>query len=158
MATGRRTSEATELAAGAPRSNSEMAELLRRTRLFADLPSRNLKAFIRYATMHNADEGVHLIEQGEPGHFMAVVMAGACAVRRDGEQVSTLGPGDCLGEMSMIDGLPCSATVITTEPTDVLILRRSDFDHVLKVAPGLSRTLLAQLSLRLRELHANPTD
>lgn len=135
-----------------------MAELLRRTRLFADLPSRNLKAFIRYATMHNADEGVHLIEQGEPGHFMAVVMAGACAVRRDGEQVSTLGPGDCLGEMSMIDGLPCSATVITTEPTDVLILRRSDFDHVLKVAPGLSRTLLAQLSLRLRELHANPTD
>ena len=89
---------------------------------------------------------------------MAVVMTGRCAVHRNGDHVSTLGPGDCLGEMSMIDGLPCSATVVTTEPTDVLILRRSDFDHVLKVAPGLSRTLLAQLSLRLRELHANPTD
>ena len=158
MAAGRQTSEATELPAGAPRSSSEMAELLRRTRLFADLPSRNLKAFIRYATMHHAPTGAYLIEQDQPGHFMAVVMAGSCSVHRDGEQVSTLGPGDCLGEMSMIDGLPCSATVIATEPTDVLVLRRSDFDHVLKVAPGLSRTLLNQLSRRLRELHSNPTD
>lgn len=158
MAAGRQTSEATDLPAGAPRSSSEMAELLRQTRLFADLPSRNLKAFIRYATMHHAPEGAYLIEQDQPGHFMAVVMAGSCSVHRDGAQVSTLGPGDCLGEMSMIDGLPCSATVIATEPTDVLVLRRSDFDHVLKVAPGLSRTLLNQLSRRLRELHSNPTD
>ncbi|MEM7288720.1 MAG: cyclic nucleotide-binding domain-containing protein [Actinomycetota bacterium] len=158
MGGGRQTDEAASLDAGATRSSSEMAALLRRTRLFADLPSRNLKAFIRYATVYHAGPGVRLIEQGEPGHFMAVLVSGSCVVHRDGEQVSTLGPGDCLGEMSMIDGLPCSATVVPTEPTEVLVLRRSDFDHVLKVAPGLGRTLLAQLSLRLREFHSGPAD
>ncbi len=132
--------------------------MLRQSRLFSDLPSRNLKAFIRYASSHQAEPGARLIEQGQPGRFLAVVVAGACAVFLDGKQVSTLGPGDCLGEMSMIDGLPCSATVVATEPTDVLVLQRSDFDHVLKVAPGLSRVLLAQLSRRLRELQSSPAD
>ena len=158
MAAGGPQQTAAGLGPGVQRSSAQTMALLQQSRLFADLPPRNLKAFIRYAQSHRADPGAHLIQQGEPGRFMAVIVSGSCSVFVDGRQVSDLGPGACLGEMSMIDGLPCSATVVATETTDVLTLERSDFDHVLKVAPGLTRVLLTQLSLRLRELQSAPID
>lgn len=158
MGVGRRQAPAQSLRPGAPRKSAETAELLRRTRLFSDLPSRQLKAFVRYASSHEVEAGTELLTEDEPGRFMGVVIAGACSVSVAGQEVGVLGAGECFGEMSLIDGQACSATVTSSAPTEVLLLGRSDFDHVLKVAPGLSRTLMAQLCRRLREVSTNPAD
>ncbi len=158
MVGGRRQTLTGGLRPGVHRQSAATAALLRHTRLFTDLPSRQLKAFVRYSRSHEVEAGTTLLVEGEPGAFLGVIISGTCVVEQGGVQVAELTTGGCFGEMSLIDGLPCAATVIAKEPTELLVLGRSDFDHVLKVAPGLGRALLEQLCLRLREVAATPVD
>lgn len=61
-----------------------------------------------------------------------------------------LGPGALLGEMSLIDGQPRSATCRAMEPTQLYVLSTDDFQSLLTRSPQFSRALLAMLSQRLR--------
>ena len=70
----------------------------------------------------------HVIaRQGEIGTGFFVIVDGAARVVRDGQELAVLGPGDFFGEMSVIDGLPRVAMVVTTEPTRCLALASWEF-------------------------------
>ncbi|MBV9497123.1 MAG: Crp/Fnr family transcriptional regulator, partial [Acidobacteria bacterium] len=59
-------------------------------------------------------------------------------------------PGDFFGEMSLLDDEPRSATVIATEPLEVVTIWRSDFLSLLSENFALTKKVLAELSRRLR--------
>jgi len=65
-----------------------------------------------------------------------------------------LGPGDFFGEMSLIDGMPRSASVIAGSPTVLLVIEARSFQHLLDTVPGLQKKLLVTLSARLRAADA----
>jgi CRP/FNR family cyclic AMP-dependent transcriptional regulator len=102
--------------------------------------------------------GTHIFEEGDAGHDMFVVLDGEVEVlkksRRGRQQrVAILGPSDVLGEMSIIDVQPRSATVRALAPTRLLRIASDDLDAlyrhdvksyaivVLNVARDLSRRL-----------------
>jgi CRP-like cAMP-binding protein len=93
----------------------------------------------------------HVIaRQGEIGTGFFVVVDGRVRVVRDGEEIARLGPGDFFGEMSVIDGLPRVAQVVTTEPTRCLALASWDFEQILLEHPTIGLAILRGLSARLR--------
>ena len=71
----------------------------------------------------------------------------------DGREIilSILGPGEFFGELSLLDGHPRSADVTTTERTELLVIRRSDFVRVIEDYPVIPTRLMVTLATRLRK-------
>ena len=94
----------------------------------------------------------HVIaRQGEIGTGFFVIVEGAVRVVRDGKEIARLGAGDFFGEMSVIDGLPRVAQVVTTEPTRCLALASWEFERLVLDHPTIGLAILRGLSARLRE-------
>ena len=71
--------------------------------------------------------------------------------KRNGKKVATLGPGSVVGELSLLDHGPRTATVTTDSDTTVLVIEQRHFLGVLEDVPSLARKLLATLAGRVRE-------
>ena len=61
-------------------------------------------------------------------------------------QLATLTEGHSFGEMSLIDNLPRSATIMANTKSDVLQLKKNDFDELLKKHPPIGVILLMELT------------
>jgi len=92
-----------------------------------------------------------IARQGEIGTGFFVIVEGAVRVVRDGNEIARLGPGDFFGEMSVIDGLPRVAQVVTTEPTRCLALASWEFERIVLEHPTIGLAILRGLSARLRQ-------
>ncbi len=64
--------------------------------------------------------------------------------------LAMLGEGDYFGEMSLIDGEPRSASVMTLEPSEIMIIQRGDLMDLLESKPRLALSMLVEFSRRLR--------
>jgi CRP/FNR family transcriptional regulator, cyclic AMP receptor protein len=91
-----------------------------------------------------------IARQGEIGTGFFVIVEGTVRVVRDGSEIARLGAGDFFGEMSVIDGLPRVAQVVTTEPTRCLALASWEFERLVLEHPTIGLAILRGLSARLR--------
>jgi CRP-like cAMP-binding protein len=122
--------------------------------LFSGCSRKDLERLVRAADEVSVEAGTVLTVEGELGREVFVILTGAARVERAGRPVATLGPGDHVGELSLLDGGPRTATVTTTEPTTVLVLTRQAFNGVLDEIPTLAHRLLVSLAHRLRSAEA----
>jgi CRP-like cAMP-binding protein len=67
--------------------------------------------------------------------------------------ICTLGPGECFGEMNLLDDLPRSASAHALEDTTVLALEKTRLRGLLQSYPEISIGMLRSLSLRVREVN-----
>jgi CRP/FNR family transcriptional regulator/CRP/FNR family cyclic AMP-dependent transcriptional regulator len=132
-------------------SRSDKVDILRGIPLFSRLSQRQLSAIARYADVAARREGAVLAKQGAQGLEAIIIVDGRARVEADGKAIAELGPGDVVGEMSVIDGKPRSATVIAQTPVTLLVLHRQDFVSLLETVPGLQRKLLVTLCERVRQ-------
>lgn len=105
--------------------------------------------------------GEVVFREGEPGKGLYVILEGSVAVTRGGNGehlLRTLGPGECFGELALIDDLPRSATARVTAPARLLILYRSHFEALVegdrRIALAVMRNLLRLLASYVRVAHA----
>src|SRR3954471_8420675 len=89
-------------------------ELLRQVTLFAGCSKRELAEIARIADEIDFEAGKLLIRQGEPGRQFYVIIDGAVEVERDGEVLPRRGGSEFFGEISLVSGVPATATVTTT--------------------------------------------
>ncbi len=102
--------------------------LLRRNPIFRPLPAPQLEAVARRAVWVTTPSGVELIRQGEPGDRFYVLAAGRLRVLHDGvflRELST--PGEGVGEIALLRGVPRTATVTTTADSTLLAIDRAPF-------------------------------
>lgn len=93
----------------------------------------------------------HVIaRQGEIGTGLFVIIEGTVRVVRDGEELARIGAGDFFGEMSVIDGLPRVAQVVSTGPVRCLALASWEFERLVIDHPTIGLAILRGLSARLR--------
>lgn len=130
---------------------SDKVELLKTVHLFSSLSKRELDELAKRTDEVTVPAGTDLARQGASGNELFIVLAGSVAVRRNNRRVATLGKGEFVGEMSLLDGGPRSATLHTTDETTLLVMSRHDFAKVLELMPSVGRKILAGLSGRLRE-------
>ncbi|HEY7522365.1 MAG TPA: cyclic nucleotide-binding domain-containing protein [Candidatus Limnocylindrales bacterium] len=128
------------------------AELLGRCRLFSALSPEQLGTIAETATEVDFPAGRVIARQGEIGTGFFVVIEGGVRVVRDGDTVARLGPGEFFGELSVLDGGPRIAQVVTDGPTRCLALATWDFERVLLGQPELTLAILRELARRLRSV------
>ncbi|HLB39799.1 MAG TPA: cyclic nucleotide-binding domain-containing protein [Actinomycetota bacterium] len=93
-----------------------------------------------------------IVEEGQLGETLFVVLAGRGKVTRNGKRVGEVLPGDFFGELSAIDGGPRTATITAETPMRVLRLFRHTLVALLHDEPRLSLKLLDGIVRRLREV------
>lgn len=130
-------------------------DLLRRVPLFSLLTVTQAEVISGAVTKQRYKRGEVLVERGQKSNALAILLTGrARVVSADsrGREVilATLGPGDYIGEMSIIDNEPHSATVRAEVQTDVLLLGRADFARCLAENASMSLVVMRGLVKRLR--------
>jgi len=83
-----------------------------------------------------------------------IVLDGTATAFARGAQVASFGPGDCFGELALLDNGPRTATVIADTPMRLAVVGQAEFGALLDSVPVLARRVLAGLARRVRELDA----
>jgi len=96
--------------------------------------------------------GLAIVEEGQAGEAMFVVLAGTARVVRAGRKVGALIPGDFFGELSALDAGPRTASVVPDTPVEVLRLFRHTVYELVEEEPALAMGLLVGLARRLRQV------
>jgi len=133
-------------------SRTKHLEHLAEISLFSALSKRDLQRIAKASNEITREAGAQLADQGDAGREAFVIIEGSATVKRNGRKVATLGPGDAIGEMSLLDHGPRTATVTADTPITVLVLSAREFSGVLEEVPGLAHKLLNLLAARVREL------
>jgi len=128
-------------------------EALAQVPLFSHLSPRHLKRLTHSTSEVRFADGASVVKEGEQGDRLYVIVEGQARVLNErGDIVNRLLPGDFFGEISLLDGGACTATVVCETPVAVLELRRSAFQRVLQEEPRVAINLLEHAAAMLRRL------
>ncbi len=130
------------------RKNAKI-ELLKRVPLFARCSKRELGEIAMLADELDRPDARNLTREGASGWEFIILVEGAADVVRKGKTVNELGPGDFVGEISLITGAPRTATVKTRGPSRILVLTASGFRTLMHDVPSIQDKVLAALAARL---------
>jgi CRP-like cAMP-binding protein len=120
----------------------EKIEQLRRVPLFEGLAKHELEELATLADEIDVADGRVLTREGERGHEFFIVLGGAV--------VATLGKGDFLGEIALVDGKPRSATTRAVGPTRLLVVGHREFHRLMDDFPSVKTCVLQALAERVR--------
>ncbi len=149
--------EGAPLLDGTRRISMSRIDLLQANPLFAGLPADVLEAVAAKFGRRSFAKGMVLFHKGSLGQRLYLIESGQVRifVLSDGGHEITLnihGPGECFGELALLDGGPRSAGALALERTVACTLGRQDFLALVEVHPSLARNALALVSQRLRHL------
>src|SRR5512144_634882 len=125
---------------------------LQRVPLFSGFTENELRRVAELSRIVDVPAGSAATQIGEPGDSFFVIIDGTVAVRTPVGTGAQLHPGEFLGEMSLLDGEPRSATIVATTDLRLLVVDRSHFWRLLDETPDLIRRMLTILSRRVRRL------
>lgn len=137
-------------------SLERITDFLATVPLFRELPRAAVRGFAELTREQKFAKGAVIVSEGDPGDALYVVRSGEVKVvliGEDGREVllNILGIGEHFGELSLIDGRPRSAHVVSTHASSLLILRRADFRRQVEQSPSVAWGLMIELSRRLRQ-------
>ena len=129
--------------------------VLSKAPLFQGLKKRQLERLARRFVEREYPPEAAIVTQGKGGEGFFIVVSGkaeAVRERLDGTKVvvNTFGPSDYFGELALLDDGPRTASVITVEPTQCLVLTRWDFLSALKEDVDSAISILKELARRFR--------
>jgi CRP/FNR family transcriptional regulator, cyclic AMP receptor protein len=132
-------------------SRSALMDIIGGVPLFSQLNARQRREVAKLCFEEAYAPGQVIIRQLEDAQFLVVILEGSAQVTRDDKTIATVGPGDAVGEMSLIDGMRRSASVVAETEVQAVILHRTAFLKLLDGAPTLARNLLLAQTARLRD-------
>jgi Na+:H+ antiporter len=124
---------------------------LERMPLFAGLDREHLEDVLAVGRRVSFEPGQAIVERGDPGDAMYIVVDGAAEVDVGG-RFHRLGRGDFFGEMAVLAGKPREATVKAVEPVEALRIAADEFQAFLSTNPRVAVGMLKSLVERLREV------
>ncbi len=141
--------------------------LLLNNSLFSQLNDDQLEKLLKYMQHHFLEQGKLVFKEGAHGNYVCFVLEGKLEVIKGGGStqevpIANLGAGESVGEMSIIDGLTRSATVRAAEDSQLMILKRDDFNRLFNEEPAIAakilRSISRMLSLNLRRTSGELTN
>jgi CRP-like cAMP-binding protein len=123
--------------------------LLRSIPLFEGLNDRGLARVDCLLTIHDVAGEELLTEEGTVGRQAFIILSGQAAVTIAGRLIATVGPGEIIGEIALLDRQARTATVTALEPMRVFVVDPRGFNSLL-TEPEIARKLLDAEVGRLR--------
>jgi len=146
-------------------SRAETLGMLQLVPLFRGLTKRQLVAVAKVVDHLSVGPGAVLVKELDAGTRLIIIRQGTAEVRRKGvvardgameighsRRLATVGPGDFVGELSLIDGKPTSASVVAETQLDALVIYRTRFNKLVGSMPQLYPRLLVGMAARIRDL------
>jgi CRP/FNR family transcriptional regulator, cyclic AMP receptor protein len=133
-------------------------DTLRTIPLFQGMSDRSIDAIEALARPVTFQAGQTLVREGDPGDTFLIVLDGSAIVTTDGVAIRSLGAGDFLGEISLLDGGPRTATVTAESAVSALSIDRDGFRRLMDEFPVLRLDIVTALTHRLRSRAPELTD
>ncbi len=133
-------------------SKKQHLDSLRNVSLFSSCSQKDLEKIAKAGDELVMAAGSLIVDQGQTGREAFVVLDGTVTVKRNGKKVASLGSGAVVGELSLLDHGPRTATVICETDCTLLLLSQRHFMAVVDDVPALAHKLLASLAGRIRDL------
>lgn len=130
----------------------ETCSFLKEVALFSSLETDFLLDLANIVDEVHIFRGDVLFRQGDYGDSLYVIREGVLAVLVDGVEVATLGNKEFVGEMSLIDNEPRSATIKAIEDTWLLRISAGNFSLLLNQQPEIAFKLIQGIMQRFRRL------
>jgi CRP/FNR family cyclic AMP-dependent transcriptional regulator len=127
-------------------------ELLEGVPLFAGVSAPGLEELGGIADEVDVRAGTVLTHEGYREGFFFVIVSGRVRIERGGRTINTLGPGDFLGEIALLDGGPRTATATAETECRLLSMTYQMFHELLDNAPDIRAAILEAVGQRLRAL------
>jgi CRP-like cAMP-binding protein len=117
--------------------------------LFADLTDEERAEVATALREVTVEAGAELTSQGEHAYELFVIEAGEAEVRKDGEVVWALGPGDVFGEIGLLATGTRTASVIATSPMRLVAMFSREYKQLERRVPGLTKALRETMAERV---------
>jgi CRP-like cAMP-binding protein len=130
-------------------------DLLRRVPVFSELSTAQMEQLADKVTKQRVKRGDVIVEKGKNSRALFIILSGRARVlladQRGREVIlDVLGPGDYIGEISLLDNQSHSANVQAEVQCDLLVLGKVDFDQCLDNNHAMARSIIKGLVQRLR--------
>jgi phosphoserine phosphatase RsbU/P len=135
------------------RVRSTLAERLASAPLFRGVGLDGLAAILGRCPVQRFRAGDVALAPGDANRFLSVVLQGEFHIKRTAgseRSLGSVGPGECFGEMSVLDGGDVSAVVVAAGNAEVLSIPEQVVWSNLLALPGVARNLMGVMSARLR--------
>lgn len=133
----------------------ELADMLGKTALFGKFELAELRLLAHYCGAYRVVAGHTLFYEGDKSRFMAVLISGRIDILKADKLITTIRPGRALGEMSLVDGYPYSASARAVEESVIALFSHGQYEKLCAEHPRLAlkvlKTLAGLISLRLRQ-------
>ena len=129
-------------------------DLLARMPLFAGLAPDELAGIADLTEEIEVAAGTVLTHEGRYEGWFYLVIAGTVEIARAGAPVDTVGAGDFVGEISLLDAGPRTASATTLTPCELLRVNNSQFDSLLEASPAIRQGLQDAMEARLERMDA----
>lgn len=130
--------------------------------LFAHLDPEDRRFALEVAELLDVEGGQVVVEEGEPGSDLFVVVSGEASVLVgvDGDrvEVARLEPGDTFGDLGLLLGEPRRATVLATRPVRLLRIDHPTLELFIERLPGFGLAFARDLARRLQFALGHSTD
>ena len=136
--------------------HQQIVDALKAVSLFSSLSQRFVNGIARSCMERSFAKDETIVRQGNPGVGLFVIVSGKVKVEKTSGQgkrieLATHGPGEVIGEMSVLDGANRTADVIAVEPTTCLVLSSWDFKSFMDAHPEVALEILPIVVRRFRE-------
>lgn len=137
-------------------ADQQIVDSLKGLTFFAGLSDDQLGIVADHTALMDLDPGAVVFNEGDPGDSVYFVIDGEVDVIMESSwgdrvQLATLTKGTSFGEMSIIDELPRSASIVSSADSKVLALSKDGFDEILSEHPEVGVVLLRGLAKYLSE-------
>lgn len=138
------------------RSIAERAEMLEDTSLSMDFSWKELLDLSYYMGTRRFAKGTVIFKEGDRDIFMSVVAKGEVNILKkdehmDVKRVTAIGTGKVIGEMSMIDGNPRSATAVAATDITLVTLSKEGMHQLLKEKPYVGIKMLQKIAFSMSQ-------
>jgi len=137
---------------GEARPESSVVGTLGDVAIFDLLSTEDLRRLARVVHVRHFTPGEVIIQAGVPQSGIYVIRSGSVEIvqpRREGdaepETVGVLGPGEIVGEFSIVDGAPRSSSLVASEPSELIGFFRPDLLDILRTQPGMGCRILLRI-------------
>lgn len=133
-------------------SKSEKIEHLSKVGLFEGCSRKELQEIAKAGDEIRMTAGTVIVDQGQMGREAFVLMDGEVTVRRNGRRITSLSSGAVIGELSLLDHGPRTATVTCDTDCELFVIDQRHFRGVIERHPAIAMKLLASLAAEIRTL------
>lgn len=118
---------------------------------FPYLTQEECKILCNYLEYRKCSKDEVFIHQGDPGDFMGFLLTGKMAIKKETSfpgkfvLVAILESGSLVGEISVVESNPRTATVVAMEDSEILLLTHDKAEHLLEEHPMLTIKLLKKI-------------